>query len=175
MPNDHAEIAVPSPWIIQHAGLVEAGGAVLDLACGRGRHTRFFLEHGCRVMAVDLNIEGLADVAEHPALALLEVDLENGPWPLGNAEFDAVVITNYLWRPLFPRIRDAVSPDGVLIYETFAEGNERFGKPSNPDFLLKEGELMDWFSDWDVRGYEHGEVEEPRPAVVQRICAVKPR
>ncbi len=164
----------PSPWVVAHAGRITPGADVLDLACGAGRHTRFLLEQGFRVMAVDINISGLDDLIGHPGLATLEADLENGPWPLGNASFGAVVVTNYLWRLLFPRLRDAVAPGGVLIYETFAEGNEAFGKPSNPDFLLKENELTDWFSDWTVVAYEHVTVDSPKPAVVQRICAVRP-
>ncbi len=174
MSTQHTATTPPSPWVVNYADRVNDGSDILDLACGRGRHTRFFLERGCRVMAIDLNIEGLSDLMGDPGLAVLEVDLENGPWPIGNAEFDAVVVTNYLWRPLFPRIRDAVRAGGLVIYETFAEGNERFGKPSNPDYLLKEGELNDWFSDWKVLGYEHTEETDPRPAMVQRICAVKP-
>jgi len=170
----HFEPGKPSPWVLQFADKISDGADVLDLACGGGRHTRFFLSRGCRVMAIDINIAGLADILGDPGLAVLEVDLENGPWPLGNADFDAVIVTNYLWRPLFPKLREAVRPRGLLLYETFAEGNERFGKPSNPDFLLKDGELMDWFSDWDILGYEHGEVSDPRPAVVQRIAAVRP-
>ncbi|MFN3232324.1 MAG: methyltransferase domain-containing protein [Alphaproteobacteria bacterium] len=164
----------PSPWVVKYAADIIRGGDVLDLACGGGRHTRHLLERGYRVMALDINIDGLSDVVDDPGLAVMEVDLENGPWPLGNADFDAVIVTNYLWRPLFPRIREAVRPGGRVIYQTFAEGNERFGKPSNPDFLLKEGELKDWFSDWDIVAYEHGEVTGPRPAVKQSICAIRP-
>ncbi|MBI1182477.1 MAG: methyltransferase domain-containing protein [Alphaproteobacteria bacterium] len=166
--------AEPSPFVAAHAGRIAAGGTVLDLACGAGRHTRLLLGKGLRVMAVDINLAGLADLAGTPGLAMLEADLENGPWPLGNANFDGVVVTNYLWRLLFPRLREAVAPGGVLIYETFAEGNEAFGKPSNPDFLLKRDELLDWFGDWQVAAYEQLVVETPKPAVIQHICAVRP-
>ena len=174
MSTQHTGNTPPSPWVVNYVDQINEGSDVLDLACGSGRHTRLFLERGCRVMAIDLNIEGVSGLMGDPGLAVLEVDLENGPWPLGNADFDAVVVTNYLWRPLFPRIRDAVRPGGLVIYETFADGNERFGKPSNPDYLLKEGELNDWFSDWEILGYEHAEVTDPRPAMVQHICARKP-
>ncbi len=170
----HQKPLQPSPWVVEHAGRIAAGADVLDLACGAGRHTRWLLERGFRVMAVDINISGLDDLTGHPGLATLEADLENGPWPLGNAEFGGVIVTNYLWRQLFPRIRDAVAPGGVLIYETFAVGNEQYGKPSNPDFLLREGELQDWFSDWTVVGVEQTYTEIHKPAIIQHICAVKP-
>lgn len=172
--DSHQKPTKPSPWVTEHAGRIAPGADVLDLACGPGRHTRFLLERGYRVMAVDLNISGLDDLSGHPGLAVLEADLENGPWPLGNAQFGGVIVTSYLWRLLFPRIRDAVAPGGVLIYETFAAGNERYGKPSNPDFLLRDGELMDWFGDWRVVGFEQTYTEVHKPAIIQRICAVKP-
>jgi SAM-dependent methyltransferase len=159
---------------VGHADRIAPGADVLDLACGTGRHARWLLERGFRVMGVDLNISGLDDLSGHPGLAVLEADLENGPWPLGNATFGGVIVTNYLWRLLFPRIRDAVAPGGVLIYETFAIGNERFGKPSHPDFLLREGELLDWFGDWQVIGFEQVETTVHKPAIIQHICAVRP-
>jgi SAM-dependent methyltransferase len=171
---EHHDAASPSTWVTTHAHRIAPGGTVLDLACGSGRHTRYLLEQGFRVMALDINMTGLEDLAGTTGLAMMEADLENGPWPLGNADFDGVVVTNYLWRLLFPRLRDAVTPGGVLIYETFAEGNEAYGKPSNPDFLLREGELADWFSDWDVVAYDHLTVDSPRPAVIQHICAIRP-
>ena len=170
----HSQIRTPSPWVVKHADSVKAGGDVLDLACGGGRHTRFFLERGNRVMAVDINTASLSDLSENTDLALMEVDLENGPWPLGNATFDAVVVVNYLWRPLFPKLREAVKHGGVLIYDTFGEGNEAYGKPSNPDFLLKEGELTDWFSDWEIVELQHGLIDGERPAIKQSLCAVRP-
>lgn len=172
--GNHHKPTSPSPWVVEHAARIALGADVLDLACGPGRHTRFLLERGYRVMAVDLNISGLDDLSGHPGLAVLEADLENGPWPLGNARFGGVIVTNYLWRLLFPRIRDAVAPGGVLIYETFAIGNEQYGKPSNPDFLLRENELMDWFGDWQVIGFEHAYTEAHKPGIIQHICAVKP-
>jgi SAM-dependent methyltransferase len=157
------------------APLVKPGGAVLDLACGAGRHTRFFLQRGHPVTALDVDLSRLGDVGELLGLDAVEADLEGGaPWPLGDRSFAGIVVTNYLWRPLFPNLTAALAPAGVLIYETFARGNERFGKPSNPAFLLEEGELLEFVAGaLSVVAYEHGEIERPWPAVVQRICAVR--
>ena len=164
----------PSRWVRRFAGLVPPGGPVLDLAAGGGRHSRFFLERGHPVVAVDRDIAALGEIQD-PRLTRIAADLESGPWPLGDRRFAGVVVTNYLHRPLLPVLVAAVAPGGVLIYETFAAGNERYGKPSNPAFLLKPGELLEV-----VRGrlrviaYESLEVSNPRPAAVQRICAVHP-
>jgi len=164
---------VPSPWVVRFAPLIAAGGAALDLACGSGRHTRHLLARGHRVTAIDIALGGLADLAGDMRVERLRADLENAPWPLGDRQFAGVVVTNYLWRALLPRIVAAVAPGGVLIYETFARGNERFGKPSNPDFLLKSGELLQAVAGrLRVVAYECLEGTEPRPAVVQRIAAV---
>jgi len=145
----------------------------LDLACGAGRHTRLFLERGCRVLAVDRDVSALADLRGDPHLEVLEIDLECGPVrPFAGRRFGAVVVVNYLHRPLLADLVDSVAPGGLLLYETFAAGNERFGRPRNPDFLLKPGELLD-----AVRGrlrvlaYEDLEISDPRPAAVQRIAA----
>jgi SAM-dependent methyltransferase len=164
----------PFPWIGRFAPLVRQGTPVLDLACGGGRHTRLFLERGHPVTAVDIDVSGLADLQVHPRLDVLQADLEHAPWPLPGRRFGVVVVTNYLWRPLFPMIVAAVDDGGVLLYETFALGNEAYGRPSNPDFLLKPGELLE-----AVRGrlqivaYEHGYLDRPRPAIKQRLCAVR--
>ncbi|MCW5889132.1 MAG: methyltransferase domain-containing protein [bacterium] len=164
------DVAAPSDWIVRFAPRVRSGGSVLDVAAGAGRHARLFLARGHAVTAIDRDV---ARLMPHPALRAIAADLEDGsPWPLPGARFDAVVVTSYLWRPLLPVLVDAVAPGGLLLYETFAVGNARFGKPSNPDFLLRPGELLE-----AVRGrlvvaaYEHGEVVSPRPAVVQRIAA----
>ncbi len=167
----------PSAWVRRFADRIPASGPVLDLAAGGGRHTRFLLGRGHPALAVDRDVTGLADLQADPAVTIVASDLEDDrPWPLGERRFAGVVVTNYLHRPLLPAIVAAVAPGGCLIYETFAVGNERFGKPSNPDFLLRPGELLE-----AVRGrltvlaYENLEVSEPRPAVVQRIAAVAPR
>ena len=165
----------PSDWIVRFAPLVRPGAAVLDVACGGGRHTRFFLARGHPVTAVDVDTSGLDDLRERPELELVPADLEDGsPWPLPGRRFGAVIVTNYLWRPLFPPILDSLEENSVLLYETFARGNEIYGRPANPEFLLEPGELIEV-----VRGrlqivaYEHGRVERPRPAVRQRLCAVR--
>lgn len=164
---------VPSAWVARFAPLIPAGGAVLDLACGSGRHARYLMARGHRVTAVDIDLAGVADLAGDARAELIEADLENAPWPLGGRRFAGVVVTNYLWRALLPLIVAAVAPGGALIYETFARGNERFGKPSNPDFLLKSGELLRAVEGrLSVVAYECLEVAEPRPALVQRIAAV---
>jgi SAM-dependent methyltransferase len=171
MDNSH-ELA-PSAWVRRFAPLIPAGGAALDLACGSGRHARLLAGLGCRVEAVDRNAEALATLRDLPGVNTRQADLEGGPWPYAGRSFDGIVVTNYLWRPLLPALLDALATGGVLIYETFMVGNERFGKPSNPDFMLREGELLDLVlgPGMTVVAFEQGEVESPWPAVVQRICA----
>jgi SAM-dependent methyltransferase len=165
----------PSTWITRFAPLVGPGAAVLDLACGGGRHTRFFLARGHPVTAVDVDTSGLEDLRQHPQLEIVEADLEHGaPWPLPGRRFGAVIVSNYLWRPLFPSILDSLDEGGVLLYETFARGNEAYGHPRNPDFLLEPGELIEVVRRrLQIVAYEHGYVERPRPAVKQRLCAVR--
>ena len=168
----HFDDAPPSAWVRRFAPLVPSGGVVLDVAAGGGRHVTLFRGRGHEVTAVDRSTDALLRLPAD-GLEVIAADLENGaPWPLGSRRFAGVVVTNYLHRPLLPAIIGAVAAGGVLIYETFAAGNERFGKPSNPAFLLRPGELLD-----AVRGrlkvvaYEDLEVDEPRPAMVQRIAA----
>lgn len=169
----HAELP-PSPWVVRFANLVPTGGPVLDVAAGGGRHTRFFRGRGHPVTAVDRDTAALARIDDQ--LEIITADLETeGAWPFGSRRFAGIVVTNYLHRPLFPGILAALAPGGVLLYETFAAGNERFGKPSNPDFLLKPGELLDVTRDrLRVVAYEDVELAEPKPAMVQRIAAVVP-
>lgn len=164
----------PSPWIVRFAPLVPAAATVLDLACGSGRHTQLFLGRGHRVTAVDIDISGLDDLQGVPGLEVVRADLEYGsPWPLPGRSFGAVVVTNYLWRPLFPAIIDAVAPDGLLLYESFAVGNEALGQPRRPEFLLRPGELIDMVQGrLQIVAYEHGRVDYPRAAIKQRLCAV---
>lgn len=160
-----------SPWIRRWTPLCPAGQRVLDLACGAGRHTRWFAQHGYPVTAVDRNADAVAPLRELAEVVV--ADLEQGAWPLPGHMFGAVVVTHYLWRPLWPHLLDAVAEGGALLYETFAAGNETVGRPSNPDFLLQPGELLE-----TVRGrlrviaYEDGYLDDP-PRYVQRIAAVR--
>ena len=157
----------PSAWVERWAPLV-AGGTVLDVACGSGRHSQFFLGRNLEVVAVDREPQQI------PGARFVQADLEDGsPWPLPGERFEGVVVTNYLNRELFPVIQESLKPGGVLIYETFMLGNERFGKPSNPAFLLRPGELLECFKGLAVKGFEEGEVSAPKPAMIQRLCAVR--
>lgn len=165
-----------SAWVRRFASLVPAGSPVLDLACGRGRHSRLFLERGHPVLAVDRDLSGLGELREAPRLEALACELEEETLPaFFQRRFGGIVVTNYLHRPLFAPLAAALAPGGVLIYETFAKGNERFGKPSNPDFLLDPGELLTVFiGRLRIVAFEDVIVEEPRPAAVQRLCAQAP-
>jgi SAM-dependent methyltransferase len=160
-----------SPWVQRWSHLVPAGGAVLDVACGHGRHMRWFAGRGHPVTGVDRSPEALDAVTGLGETVL--ADIENGPWPFAGRTFQGVVVTNYLWRALLPKIMDSVAPGGVLLYETFAAGNEAVGKPSRPDFLLQPGELLRACQGLRVVAYEDGFLEEP-PRFVQRIAAVRP-
>ena len=155
---------------MQWAGLVAPEATVLDVAAGSGRHSRFFAARGHRVTALDRDTTALAS---DPTIESIQVDLEDGPpWPLLGRIFGAVVVTNYLHRPLFPMLLDSLAPGGVLLYETFMEGNERFGRPTRPEFLLKDGELLEWVRGrFSVTAYEARLVSEPKMAMVQRIAA----
>ena len=167
--NTHLDLP-PSPWVRRWVGFVRPGGVVLDVACGGGRHGRWLAELGFEVEAVDR--DPALFLSPPPGVRLRGADLESGPWPYPGQRFDAIVVTNYLHRPLLPTLVDALETGGLLVYETFARGNERFGKPSNPDFLLAPGELLQAVQGrLRVLGYEDLVVEEPRPAAVQRICA----
>ena len=162
-----------SPWVRRFAGLVPAGQPVLDVACGHGRHVRFFRARGHPATAVDLDISGLEDLAGDAGVERVQADLEEALWPFENRAFGGVVVTNYLHRPLLPRLIAAVAPGGALIYETFSRGNERIGRPRNPDFLLAPGELYRAVAPHlQVVAYEQGREHRPRPAVRQRIAAV---
>ena len=160
----------PSPWIQRWTHLVPPGGAVLDVAAGRGRHARWFAQRGHPVTAIDRDAEALASL--QGVAETLTADIENGPWPLPGRQFAAVIVTNYLWRPLFPQLLASVAPGGVLLHETFARGNETVGKPSRPDFLLQPGDLLAAYPGLQVVAFEDGFLDNP-PRFMQRIAAVR--
>ena len=166
----HAAGLEPSPWVKRWSHLVAANVTVLDVACGSGRHVRWFASRGCKVTGIDRDgaaLDPLRGIAE-----VIAADIEGGPWPLAGRRFNAIVCTNYLWRPLLPTLIDTLSNGGVLLYETFAVGNETVGKPSNPAFLLRPGELLEALGGLRVIGYEDGFIEVPA-RFVQRVVAVR--
>ena len=173
MNNVHAA-APPPPWVRRFVPLIRPRGRVLDLAAGNGRHTSLLRDCGFAVVAADRDAARLAAFADDPLCTIRTLDLEDGvPWALG-AEYDGIVVTNYLHRPLFPALIAALAPGGILIYETFAVGNERLGRPSNPEFLLRPGELVAVFgSALTIVAFEQGIVQRAKRAVIQRIAAVK--
>lgn len=172
-PDSHPGGA-PSPWIVRWSHLLQPGTTVLDVACGSGRHLAWFARRGHAVTGIDRNLAAAQDLAG--VATLVEADIENAPWPLqsGHAPraFGAVVVTNYLWRPLLPTLVHSVAPGGVLLYETFASGNETVGRPTRTEFLLRPGELLDACRDLDIVAYENGYLENP-PRFVQRIAALR--
>ncbi len=176
MHTPHAQLSSPSPWIQRWNHLVPSGASVLDVACGSGRHLHWFAERGCKVTGVDRDVSSASQWV--PRARLIQADIENGPWPLvkdGAYEpemFDAVVVTNYLWRPLMGTLLASLAPGGVLLYETFASGNETVGRPARPDFLLNGGELLHICRDLHVVAYENGFLEQP-DRFVQRIAALR--
>jgi len=166
--------APPSPWIARFAPLLRPGDRMLDVACGGGRHLRHFRDRGLLVTGVDIDLRGVADLAGREGVALVQADLE-GPdgWPPALSGFDGIVVTNYLHRPLLPAIIAALKPGGLLLYETFANGNQRHGRPSSPAFLLRDGELLRlaMAQGLQVIAFEQGEVSSPKAAIVQRLAA----
>jgi len=184
-PPAHAA-AAPSDWLVRWTPLLPPGAQVLDVACGHGRHVYWLAAAGHRVTAVDRDPALLAPLAG--LAATLAADLEADPWPLPGRQFDAVVVTNYLWRALFPTLKAAVAPGGLLIYETFAQAHAALGRPRRPEFLLRPGELIDVLRDggepgptaaspsetWHVIGFEEGRLPargEVPEREVQRIVA----
>jgi SAM-dependent methyltransferase len=176
--NPHARLA-PSPWMARFAHLVPAGARVLDLACGYGRHALHFAARGAHVLALDRDGTALATLSGTAGIETREVDLEGAPWPLAGERFDAIVVSHYLYRPLFPNLRAALAADGALLYETFALGNEAYGRPANPAFLLRPGELLELAAapprPLTVVAFEQGlAAVAERPAILQRLAAVGP-
>jgi SAM-dependent methyltransferase len=164
----------PSAWVERFAGQVPTASRVLDVACGAGRHTRLFLDRGNSVTAIDRDLSRLNDICSERLLRI-EVDLETGTsWPLGGERFAGVIVTNYLYRPMLQDLVASVASGGLLIYETFAQGNEQFGKPINPNFLLRPGELLNLVhGTLQVIAYENITVTQPKLARIQRICAYR--
>ena len=160
----HHGLEAPSAWVTRWAALI-ARGPVLDVACGAGRHAVLFANKALEVVAVD------RDPQQIPGVRFVQADLENGRWPFADERFAAIVVTNYLHRPLFAQLEAALAEEGLLIYETFMVGNEKYGKPSNPAFLLEPGELLQAFRGLTPIAFEQGYVETPKPAVIQRLCA----
>ena len=177
----HLRIATPSPWIERFQHLVPTGARVLDLAAGGGRHGRRFLERGASVTFIDCDISGLCDLSANPGATVIEADLETEITPFGEGgplagqNFDAIIVVNYLYRPILNVLIEILTPGGLLIYETFACGNEIFARPRNPNHLLKSGELLTAVAGkMQVVAYEHGKLEAADiPGVKQRLCAVK--
>ena len=173
MNADSHGLDTPSVWVVRWADRALAGGRLLDVACGSGRHARYFAARGHPVVAVDRDPATPERLAGVPRVTARCADLEQGNWPFHGEQFAGIVVTNYLHRPLFPHLLAALAPAGVLIYETFAAGNERFGRPSNPAFLLRPGELLEAVQGaLRVLAYEDVFVTDPKPAMIQRICAV---
>lgn len=174
MPSAHEAILNASPWVRRFAPLIPKDGVVLDLACGSGRHAQWLASVGHEVLAVDQDIAAVSSL-HNPLITPKELNLEGADWPLIGSEFSAIVVTNYLYRPYLEELPKMLQAGGVLIYETFALGNGEFGKPSNPNFLLNPGELLTFASlhGLKVLAYEDIYVDQPKPAMVQRLCAVK--
>lgn len=170
----HAGPSEPSPWVRRFAPLIPRDGAVLDLACGSGRHGRYVLQRGHPVVFLDRDIGAVRDLDGRAGVEIVEADLETGRgWPFDGRRFAGIVVTNYLWRPLLATLATAVADGGALIYETFGVGNERYSRPRDPDHLLRPGELLEAFADTlQVVAYEAGIRRDPKPRVIQRLAAV---
>lgn len=169
--------APPSPWVARFAPLLPPGACMLDVACGGGRHLRHFRDRGLSVTGVDIDLRGVADLTGREGVTLVQADLE-GPdgWPPTLSGFDGIVVTNYLHRPLLSAMVAALKPGGLLLYETFANGNQRHGRPSSPAFLLRDGELLRLAMEQGLQviAFEQGEVSSPKAAIVQRLTARRP-
>ncbi|OHC60399.1 MAG: methyltransferase type 12 [Rhodocyclales bacterium GWA2_65_19] len=173
--NELPQIIPPSPWVERHCRRISPGGRVLDLACGSGRHARLLARLGFDVSTVDRNFEAILELSAVPGITAMQADLEGDEWPLAGRMFDGIIVTNYLWRPRLPDVLAMLAPGGVLIYETFMLGNEAYGKPSSPDFLLRPGELREVAQAAGLReiAFEEGYTASPKPAMRQAICAAR--
>lgn len=166
-------IGTPSQWVVEHAPLVRKGGRVLDLACGSGRHAIWLAGQGYQVDAVDRDAQAVVAIQAMPNISVSITDIETGDWPETDQRYDGIVVSRYLFRPLLKALAGMLNPDGVLIYETFMLGNERYGRPSNPDYLLQPDELNLVYAPLlKIYAFEQGKVDDPVPAVMQRICAI---
>lgn len=164
--NNHLSLAQPSPWLKKWSHLLNAKDSILDIACGNGRHMHFLAQLGCEVIGVDKDPVALESASRYGAV--LQADLENEAWPIGiDKKFQVVIVFNYLHRPLFPKIQECIAQGGYLIYETFAVGNEEFGRPRSPEFLLQPNELLTQFSQLTPIAYEAGHLKQP-DRIVQR-------
>ena len=168
----------PSDWVQRFAYLIPPGARVLDVAAGRGRHARFLAARGAQVLALDRDADALSGLADVPRVTTQVADLEADTWPLADTRFNAIVVVHYLHRALLPQLRGALDEGGVMLYETFARGNEVYGRPRNPDFLLAPGELLDWAARTPaltVIAFEQGALQRgTETVVVQRLAAVAP-
>ncbi len=173
--NAISPILPPSSWVVRHAGKLPKTGEILDLACGSGRHARYLAGLGYAVIGVDRDAGAISGLQGVAGIRATQLDLEGADWPLAGRQFAGIVVTNYLWRPRLPDLLALLAPGGVLIYETFMLGNETYGKPSNPDFLLRPGELREVAKAAGLREIEfvEGYVDRPKPAMRQAICAVR--
>jgi len=166
----------PSTWLEAHVACIRPQGSVLDVAAGKGRNARWLAQQGFRVEAVDRDAEAMQAMRGIDGITLQVADLEQDGWPYADHQFDAIVVCRYLHRPLFPHLIDSLAPDGVLIYETFMQGQEVYGKPSNPDFLLKPDELLEVFQPaLEILAFEQGPQESPKPCMLQRMVGRKRR
>ncbi len=171
--EEEQTLSPASDWLQRWPQATQPGATALDLACGRGRHLRYLISHGMSVTGVDRDVAATApwrDLAE-----IVNADIEADPWPLSGRQFDLVLVTNYLWRPLLPTIVQSVAPGGWLIYETFAAGQERIGRPARPEFLLQPGELIQACSSLNIKAYEDLFVPGENARFVQRIAAIRPQ
>ena len=162
-----------SPWVLSARKWLPTRGKALDVAAGRGRHTRYLLQLGLDVQAVDIDISHL-QAEEFAGAEILTADLEGDAWPFDADVYNVVLVSNYLWRPHFPEIRRSLKPGGLLVWDTFSAGNEAYGRPSNPEFLLEEGELLQAFSGFQILDFADGYTEKPTPAMRQSIICRKP-